>query len=86
MKEHIQSEQDVKRGKYETVKSAILGALQGKSLTYTELVRQTTEHLPAFDGSLSGYLEMLLPELENKGIIKRDTTLQPARYRISQLA
>lgn len=73
-------------GKYETIKQAILAALQGKSLTHAQLLNQVTENLPAFDGSLGGYLETVKLDLEANRIIDRDTTQQPARYRISQFA
>ncbi|MEQ9440651.1 MAG: hypothetical protein RIG62_16490 [Cyclobacteriaceae bacterium] len=86
---HPQGKQgtNIAKGKYEIMKTTIIAVLHNQSLTHTELVEQVTDKLRAtFDGSIGWYLETVKLDLEARRVIERDTTLRPARYRISQMA
>jgi len=78
---------NIEKSKYEQVKIAILEALDGKSLTHTELTNQVSEKLQGnLDGSIGWYTETVKLDLEAHCLIERDTTLSPARYRVSSMA
>lgn len=87
--QHPQGKQgvNIEKSKYEQVKTAILDVLGGKSLTHTELTEQVSKKLKgSFDGSIGWYTETVKLDLEARRLIERDTSLSPARYRISQVA
>lgn len=86
---HPQGKQgvNIEKSKYEQVKAAILEALDGKSLTHTELTNQVSEKLRGnFDGSIGWYTETVKLDLEARRLIERDTSLSPARYMIGSVA
>ncbi|WKN45834.1 DUF6958 family protein [Tunicatimonas pelagia] len=87
--QHPQGKQgvNIEKSKHEQVKAAILGALQGKELTHTDLTNEVSELLKdSFDGSIGWYTETVKLDLEAHHLIERDTSLSPARYRISSVA
>ncbi|MEM9673130.1 MAG: hypothetical protein ACFB15_04560 [Cyclobacteriaceae bacterium] len=87
--QHPQGKQgvNIEKNKYEQVKEAILEVLDGKSLTHKELTDEVSELLRgSFDGSIAWYTETVKLDLEARRLIERDTSLSPARYRISVVA
>ncbi len=87
--QHPQSKQgaNIEKSKYERVKAAILDTLNGKLLTHTELTNQVKEKLRgSFDGSIGWYVETVKLDMEARRLIERDTTMSPARYRMSSVA
>jgi len=87
--QHPQGKQgvNIEKNKYEQVKAAILAALDGKSLTHTELTNQVSEKLRGnFDGSIGWYTETVKLDLEARRLIERDTSLSPTRYMIGSVA
>jgi hypothetical protein len=68
--------------KYETLKKAILSALQNKELTHTELFTQLNKSLKSkFSGNVSWYAETVKLDLEARKIIER-TSSKPQKYRL----
>ena len=87
--QHPQGKQgvNIEKSKYGQVKAAILDSLQGKELTHTDLSNEVSELLRgSFDGSIAWYTETVKLDLEARHLIERDTTMSPARYRISSVA
>ena len=73
---------NISRGKYETLKRAILSALNKKELTHTELFDQLNNSLKGrFSGNVSWYGETVKLDLEAKKIIER-TASKPQKYRL----
>jgi hypothetical protein len=73
---------NISRQTYETLKAAIVTALQNKELTHTELFERLNKHLKGkVEGSISWYGETVKLDLEAKKIIAR-TNSKPQRYRI----
>lgn len=67
---------------YETIKKAILKALQKKELTHTELTDQVVGSLKdKFPGNISWYTETVKLDLEARKIIER-TSAKPQKYRL----
>jgi hypothetical protein len=68
--------------KYETLKEAILSALQDKELTHTELFNKLNKSLKSkFSGNISWYAETVKLDLEARKIIER-TSSKPQKYRM----
>ena len=68
--------------KYETLKEAIVSALQSKELTHTELFNQLDKSLKSkFSGNVSWYGETVKLDLEARKIIER-TSSKPQKYRV----
>lgn len=87
--QHPQGKQgvNIEKSKYEQIKDAILDSLQGKVLTHKELADEVAELLSgSFDGSIAWYTETVKLDLEARRLIERDTTISPARYRVSSVA
>ena len=67
---------------YETVKQAMLSALDGKELTHTELFERINKRLKGkFTGNISWYAETVKLDLEARKIIER-TSSKPQKYRV----
>ncbi len=76
------SGKNIDRQKYETLKKAILSALQKKELTHTELFTQLNKALKSkFSGNISWYGETVKLDLEARKIIQR-TSAKPSKYRV----
>jgi hypothetical protein len=72
----------IDKQKYETLKKAILSALQKKELTHTELFDRLNKSLTGkFSGSINWYAETVKLDLEARKIIER-TSLKPQKYRL----
>jgi hypothetical protein len=72
---------NIDKQKYETLKKAILSALQNKDLTHTELFNQLNKSLKSkFSGNVSWYTETVKLNLEARKIIER-TSSKPQKYR-----
>ena len=68
--------------KYDTLKKAILSALQKNELTHTELFSRLNKDLKGkFSGNISWYGETVKLDLEAKKIIER-TASKPQKYRL----
>ncbi len=75
------SGKNIDKQKYETLKRAILSALQARELTHTELFDQLGKSLKGkFSGNISWYAETVKLDLEAKRIIER-TSARPPKYR-----
>ena len=73
---------NISRRKYETVRAAILSALNNKELTHAELFNQLNKKLKGrFSGNVSWYGETVKLDLEAKKIIER-TASKPQKYRV----
>ena len=76
------SGKNISRLNYETLKQAIMAALQDKELTHTELFEQIDKSLTGkFSGNISWYGETVKLDLEARKIIER-TSSKPQKYRI----
>ncbi|TMP92281.1 MAG: hypothetical protein E6L08_08570 [Verrucomicrobia bacterium] len=76
------SGRNVDRQKYETIKRAILPALQNRELTHTKLFDQLDKHLKGkFSGNVSWYGETVKLDLGDRKIIER-TSAKPQKYRV----
>jgi hypothetical protein len=77
------SGRNIDKQKYETLKKAILSALQNKELTHTELFSQLNKSLKSkFSGNVSWYGETVKLDLEAGKIIER-TSSKPQKYRLN---
>ena len=75
------SGKNIDKQKYETLKKAILSALQSKELTHTELFNGLNKTLKGkFSGNISWYAETVKLDLEARKIIQR-TSSKPQKYR-----
>jgi hypothetical protein len=73
---------NINKQKYETLKKAMLSALQNKELTHTELFNQLNKSLKSkFSGNVSWYAETVKLDLEARKIIER-TSSKPQKYRV----
>ena len=71
--------------KYETLKEAIVSALQSKELTHTELFNKLNKSLKSkFSGNISWYGETVKLDLEARKIIER-TSSKPQKYRVKSI-
>jgi hypothetical protein len=78
------SGKNIDREKYETVKQALLFALQKQEVTHTELFHQLDKNLKGkFSGNVSWYGETVKLDLEARRIIER-TASKPPKYRLKQ--
>jgi hypothetical protein len=76
------SGRNIDRQKYETVKQAILSALQDKELTHTELFSRLNQTLRSkFPGNISWYGETVKLDLEARKMIERASS-KPQKYRL----
>jgi hypothetical protein len=73
---------NISKGKYETLKRAILAALRGRrELSHTELFDRLNRSLKGkFTGDVSWYAETVKLDLEARKIIER-TSSKPQKYR-----
>ncbi len=77
------SGRSISRQKYETLKQAIVLALQNRELTHTELFDQLKKSLEGkFPGNVSWYAETVKLDLEARNIIER-TASKPQKYRLN---
>jgi hypothetical protein len=73
---------NISKQKYETLKKAILAALQKKELTHTELFDRLNKNLEGkFSGSISWYAETVKLDLEARKIVQ-GTSSKPPKYRL----
>jgi Family of unknown function (DUF6958) len=78
------SGKNISRQKYDTLRGAILSALQKRELTHTELFSQLNKRLTSkFVGNVSWYGETVKLDLEAKKIIER-TSSKPQKYRLKK--
>jgi len=78
------SGKNIDRQKYETLKTAILSALQNRELTHTELFDRLHRRLEGeFPGNISWYAETVKLDLEARKIVER-TASKPQKYRLKQ--
>jgi hypothetical protein len=76
------SGKNIDKLKYETLKKAIVSALQKKELTHTELFTQLNKGLKGkFSGNISWYGETVKLDLEARKTIER-TSAKPPTYRL----
>jgi uncharacterized protein DUF6958 len=76
---------NIDRQKYETIKRAILSALQDKELTHIELFSQPNKSLKSkFSGNVSWYGATVKLDLEARKIIER-TSSKPQKYRLKSI-
>lgn len=76
------SGKNIEREKYETLKAAILSALQKKELTHTELFDRLNKGLKGkFSGNISWYGETVKLDLEARKTIHRNSE-KPPKYRL----
>lgn len=76
------SGRNISKQNYDTVKAAILSALQKKELTHTELTEQLKKSLTGkFTGNISWYGETVKLDLEARKIVER-TSSKPQKYRL----
>ena len=76
------SGKNIDRQKYETIKKAILSALQNKELTHTELFDRLNKTLTSkFSGTVSWYAETAKLDLEARKMVQR-TSSKPQKYRL----
>jgi uncharacterized protein (DUF2461 family) len=76
------SGKNIDKQKYDTLKKAILSALQKKELTHTALFSQLNKTLKGkFSGNISWYGETVKLDLETRKIIER-TSSKPQKYRV----
>ena len=76
------SGRNISKQSYESVKKAILSALQNKELTHTELFGELKRNLKGkFTGNISWYGETVKLDLEARKIIER-TSSKPPKYRL----
>ena len=76
------SAKNIDKQKYETLKKAILSALQNKELTHTELFDRLNKSLKGkFSGNINWYAETVKLDLEARKIIER-TSSKPQKYRV----
>ena len=74
------SGKNIDKQKYETLKRAILLALQSNELTHTELFKQLNKKLnKKFSGNISWYGETVKLDLEARRLIER-TSAKPQKY------
>jgi len=79
---HGKSGKNIDRQKYETLKGAIVSALQNRELTHAELFSQLNKGLRGqFSGNISWYGETVKLDLEARKIIER-TSSKPQKYRL----
>ena len=75
------SGQNISREKYDSVKKAILAALEGSELTHSELMGKVEARLrDRLDGNVHWYGETVKLDLEARRIIER-TESRPQKYR-----
>ena len=75
------SGRNIDKQKYETLKKAILSALQKKELTHDELFDRLNKSLKGkFSGNISWYGETVKLDLEARKTIER-TSSKPPKYR-----
>ena len=73
---------NIDRDKYETLRKAILAALQKKELTHDELFERLDRSLEGkFSGSIHWYGETVKLDLEARKLIER-TSSNPQKYRL----
>lgn len=74
------SGKNISQVKYETIKHALMAALQKENLTHTELVNLVYENLKdTFEGNIHWYTETVKLDLEARKVIER-TKSKPPKY------
>jgi hypothetical protein len=76
------SGKNISKQKYETLKKAIVSALQNKELTHTELFDKVNRSLKGkFSGNINWYAETVKLDLEARKTVQR-TSSKPQKYRL----
>jgi hypothetical protein len=76
------SGKNISKQKYETLRKAVLSALQNGELTHTELFNELNKRLKGkFADNVSWYGETVKLDLEARKIIER-TASKPQKYRL----
>jgi hypothetical protein len=76
------SGRNIDGNKYDTLKNALLSALQKNDLTHTELFSRFNKSLKGkFSGNISWYGETVKLDLEARNLIER-TSSKPQKYRL----
>ena len=79
------SGRNIDRRKYETLKKAIVSALQNKELTHDELFERLNKTLGnKFSGNISWYGETVKLDLEARKMVQR-TSSKPQKYRLKPI-
>jgi uncharacterized protein (DUF2461 family) len=79
------SGKNIDKQKYDTLKKAILSALQNKEVTHAELFNQLDKSLKGkFSGSISWYAETVKLDLEARKLVER-TSSKPQKYRLKPI-
>src|SRR5689334_552055 len=77
------SGKNIDRKKYDTLRNAILSALQNNDLTHTELVSRINKNLKGkFSGNINWYGETVKLDLEARKLIERSAS-KPQKYRLT---
>ncbi len=76
---------NIDRGKYETVKAAIIAALKAEGESTFTALSQTVERAlqDNFDGSIPWYFTTVKLDLEARGLLERVPNSRPQRVRLS---
>jgi Family of unknown function (DUF6958) len=77
------SGRNIDRQKYDTLKQAILSALQNKELTHDELFDRLNKRVKNFSGNVGWYGETVKLDLEARKLIER-TSSKPQKYRLKK--
>ena len=75
------SGKNIDKQKYDTLKKAILSALQKKELTHDELFDRLNQSVKKFAGNVNWYGETVKLDLEARKLIER-TSSKPQKYRL----
>ena len=75
------SGKNIDKQKYDTLKQAILSALQKKELTHDELFDRLNQSVKKFSGNVNWYGETVKLDLEARKLIER-TSSKPQKYRL----
>ena len=75
------SGKNIDKQKYDTLKKAILSALQKKELTHDELFDRLNQSVKKFAGNINWYGETVKLDLEARKLIER-TSSKPQKYRL----
>ena len=76
---------NISQQKYETLKRAIMSALQDRELAHSELFKRLNKSLSGkFAGNVGWYAETVKLDLEARKLIER-TSSRPQKYRVNRV-
>ena len=75
---------NIEKAKYDAVRAAIVGALRGEQLSFSQMRDKVATQLSpgSFDGSISWYTECVKLDLEARGVIERVPNTRPQKLRL----